>query len=351
MTDSLALATGLPTPSAATQAEQLRTLFRDHLADPRSSWSVGTFGAIAEFHRDAEEHAELSLGEEVFSAHTERGALRLVLAPRLLAYAYETPGSQPGHWNHAVALCLPKDAAVMHRRQHLTELGADAQAVRAQDRAGVLFDMGLGCQQIDVCVRTADAETLAALRAGLGSSLLDPANPLMGAMPRLSPHRVFACHFARAEVYQPVPAPGGVSPAGPHTHVLPKLMREERTYAATIPIPEGWTPCAHLYPAHPMRDAMGQTQPFDAEAHGRFQQLLMQFGDPALWRLKQRVLDALEQGAAPGMGAASLTRHERATARIAIRQWAATHAISTTLSMWTAAFDAAAADAMAGAEE
>lgn len=173
----------------------------------------------------------------------------------------------------------------------------------------------------------------------------------MGAMPRLSPHRVFACHFARAEVYQPVPAPGGVSPAGPHTHVLPKLMREERTHAATIPIPEGWTPCAHLYPAHPMRDAMGQTQPFDAEAHGRFQQLLMQFGDPALWRLKQRVLDALEQGAAPGMGAASLTRHERATARIAIRQWAATHAMSTTLSMWTAAFDGAAADAMAGAEE
>ena len=53
--------------------------------------------------------------------------------------------------------------------------------------------------------------------------MLHPVRTLMGAMPRLSPHRVFACHFARAEVYQPVPAPGGVSPAGPHTHVLPKL--------------------------------------------------------------------------------------------------------------------------------
>ena len=30
-------------------------LIRRHLTDPQSSWAIGTFGAIAEFHRDPDE--------------------------------------------------------------------------------------------------------------------------------------------------------------------------------------------------------------------------------------------------------------------------------------------------------
>lgn len=329
--------------SGATPVEQLRGLFAEHIGDWRTSWSVGTFGAIAEFHRDADEPVELARDEHEVVAFTTRGAVRLNVMPGLRAFAYETVAGQPDHWNHAVALCLPRNLAAMSRRGLLTELGGDAGAIRPQDRGALLFDMGLGCQQIDVCVRSADAGVQAALRAGVGRSLLDPSNPLMSEMPRLSPHRVFACRFGRVEVYQPVPPPDGTSPLGPHTHVLPKLMREERTHAATVPIPEDWVPCAHLFPAHPTRDALGRAQPFDDDAHQRFQRLLMQFADPGLWQLKRRVEEALEQGQGPSIEREHLSRHERATVRVALRQWAAAGRAGKALPSWAAAFEGIAA--------
>ena len=35
-------------------------LIADQLADPEAQWSLGTFGAIAEFMRDADEPAEIA---------------------------------------------------------------------------------------------------------------------------------------------------------------------------------------------------------------------------------------------------------------------------------------------------
>lgn len=328
----------------ATAAEQLHSLFSEYVDDSQASWSVGTFGAIAEFHRDADEAAEVVIDGSAYCAFTRRGAVRLTMVPGLRAFAYETVGSQPGQWSHAIALCLPSGSATMHRRERLTELGADTNAVRSEDRTALLFDMGLACPQVDLCVRSANPEVLARLRAGAGRSLLEPDNALMGEMPRLSPHRVFVCRFARVEVYQPVPPPDGTSPMGPHTHVLPKLMREGRTHSANAPIPAGWVPCAHLYPPHPARDAHGRPQPFNAQVHRRFQQLLMQHGDPVLWQLKRRVIDAIDQSEPPWMKAADLSRHQRAAVRIGVRQAAVAGKPPVALSAWLAQFETSADD-------
>ena len=62
----------------------------------------------------------------------------------------------PESWNHRVALCLPEDGCAKNRRAVLTELGADTQALREQDRGASLFDLGLGALQVDVCVRAID---------------------------------------------------------------------------------------------------------------------------------------------------------------------------------------------------
>ena len=313
------LASTIPDITDATPTPRLRALFSEHIADPHSSWSVGTFGAVAEFHRDADEAVELSIGEDRYAAATARGALRIELVPGLRAFAYETLGGH-GQWSHAVALCLPKNAAARHGRRLLAELGSDEGAVRPQDRGAVLFDMGLACLQVDVCVRSAEPDVVAALRAGRGRSLLEHGNRLMTEMPKLSPHRVFVCHFARAEVYQPVPPPDGVSPSGPHTHVLPRLMREDRTHAATVPIPEGWVPCAHCTLTS-ARDAEGRERPFEAVVHERFQSLLEQLGDPVLWDLKQRVLQALDAGCDPSIEPGAMSHQERTAVRVALRQW------------------------------
>lgn len=328
----------------ATPTDAMQALLARHVVDAGTSWSVGTFGAIAEFHRDPDEPATVTVDRDRLAVSTARGAMSLHVVPQLRAFAYETPGGHGRAWGHAVALCLPSPLAFGHRRQCLTELGHDEDAIRTEDRAAVLFDVGLGCAQVDICVRSASVDVVSALRADVGRSILDTRSTLMADMPRLSPHRVFATSFARVEVYQPVPPPDGITPSGPHTHVLPQLIREHRTHAATVPIPEGWVPCAYLYPAHPAVDDEGHAHPFDAAAHATFQALLSQYGDVGLLATKTAVLDALDRGDTTPMDPSTLTRHARATVRVTLRQWAMTHPPTDALRRWVDVFDASGGD-------
>lgn len=120
---------------------------------------------------------------------------------------------------------------------------------------------------------------------------------LAARMPELSPHRVVLARFARAEVYSPIPVPEGTSPTGPHTHLLPKLLASGRTHPATEPIPEGWVPCAHLFPAHPLYDVNGASRAFVAQAHRGFQQLLRRYGDQSAVGHKDALVAAIRAGA------------------------------------------------------
>jgi hypothetical protein len=96
----------------------------------------------------------------------------------------------------------------------IQELGPDSMAVRPEDRDSILFDLGLGALQVDVCVRASEPELLSALRAGAGRSIFDIGNPATAAIFEASPHRVFVTRIGRAEVYQPIPTVGGKSPDG-----------------------------------------------------------------------------------------------------------------------------------------
>ena len=307
------------------------------LSDPEAQWSLGTFGAIAEFMRDADEPAEIAQTEQSMAVVTPRGGIRLADVSGLRAIAFETITTSS--WSQRVAFCLPEAAAKMNRRGALTELGPDTQALRAQDRDALLFDLGLGAHQVDCCVRTADAELIAGLRAHAGRSLFEPGNSAMGLILRHNPHRVFATRAGRAEIYQPIPPPGGTAPEGPHTHVLPKLLAHNRTHAATEPIPKGWVSCAHLYPAHPLHDGHGRARPFDARRHGTFQRLLSRHGNIEHVRLKRNVVKALNAGAGPEAIAMPDDRHAQAAIRVALRQIKASDGTSPGLTAWFAAHD------------
>ena len=320
------------------QAVDLDTMLRCYLGDPAASWGLGTFGAVAEFHRTSDESASIDTGATL-QVVTARGALRIGSTQAVHAWAYEQPGHASESWSHVLTLCLPTASSTMRRRTVLTECGPDYEALRPQDRSAVLFDLGLGTAQVDVCVRTADPETLAHLRAGLGRSLFAPDNPLMQVMPRLSPHRVFICRFARLEVYQRIPDHGETPPEGPHTHVLPHLLRHQRSHPATAPIPDGWVPCLSLYPANPVYDALGHPRPFDCTAYKAFQTLLRDFGDPALVRLKAEVMQAVRAGQGPDSFALPASRAARATVRVALRQLTHTEGDSPALAAWRQAFD------------
>jgi hypothetical protein len=317
--------------------DNLMDFLAGQLADIEAGWSVGTFGAIAEFTRDAGEPAELHQTCDRISVVTNKGGLRIVSRRELRLIASESLTSES--WSHRVALCLPQDFCAMSQRTTLTEIGPDGGALRTQDRNGVLFDLGLGTLQIDACIRVGEPDVVAALRSRTGKSVFAPENDVTRIILAANPHRVFVSRIGRAEVFQPIPPPGGRSPDGPHTHVLPKLLAHGRTHAATEPLPEGWIPCAHLYPAHPLRDQLGRMRAFRREHHAAFQALLERYGVPELVTLKRQVLEAAAVGRGPDTMSLRSDRFARATVRVALRQLSALEPLSPALIGWLSAHD------------
>jgi len=285
-------------------------LVHRHLDDPGTGWSVGVPGAIAEFVRDP--------GEPYDGGATPRGAIRLAPPDGTVAVAYRTPAGPDLGWNHAVAFCVPT-ASTAPGRTVLTELGPDVRAVRPSDRDGVLFDLGLGSPAVEACVRVSDHDLLEALRPCTGRPVFaSGAGALLVAH---SPHRVFRGPAGRIEVFAAIPPPDGRSPDGPHTHLLPHLLG--RTHPATVPVPEGTVPVAHLYPAHPHQDLDGRPRPFDAGRDAAFSALLARFGDPALVALDAAVTEAVRAGHGPDAVPVPATPPARATVAVAVRRLAA----------------------------
>ena len=316
-------------------------LLHQEISNPDTQWSLGTFGAIAEFSRDRDEPVRLVQSAETVSAVTPRGGITIKSHPASRPFASE--GITRTGWNQRIALCLPKDDCAMNKRVVLTEIGPDHQAPREEDRESVLFDLGLGALQADFCVRIGDRNLTKRLREHAGRAVFEAGNPAMAMILEANPHRVFISRLGRIEVYQPIPPPTGKSPEGPHTHVLPRLLKSGRTHPATEPVPEGLVPCAHLYPAHPARDGLGEARPFDAMRHHAFQQMMAACGDPETLAIKRRVVDAVLAGEPPS--AIAPDRHGRASIRIALRQMRAEGHASATLGAWLASFD------QAGSEE
>lgn len=249
-------------------------LLMRHLAEPTSSWSVGELGVLAEFH-----HHGPPVQPDASTAVTGGGAIRIHARTDIVPLAYETPSANPRLWNHGVVFCLPAEAAGMARRTCVTEIGPDTESILQGARGEMLFDLGLGMRTAEFMVRTSDAALMRILRAACGRRWSDDA-ALNGAIVAASPHRVIVSRLARVEISNPIPAPGGVSPDGPHTHLLPDIMRRARVHDANIPVPAGMLPCLTLYPAHPARDAEGRERAFDAGLHQAYQHLLRRFGHP-----------------------------------------------------------------------
>ena len=310
-------------------------LLGDHMADPSSQWSVGTFGAIAEFMRDGAEPVTLKCVRTSVSAITARGAIRIERCPDLRPVGLEF--SAGVGWSQRVALCLPVGQCAMNRRTALTELGPDKEALREQDRSAILFDLGLDALQIDAAVRIADPAIVARLREHTGRSLFEPGNPAMGFILDANPHRVFIARLGRVEVFQPIPSPDGESPQGPHTHVLAKLLKLKRTHAATELIPKGWVPAGYLYPANPLKDADGRDRPFDRAHHDAFQAIMRAFGDPGWMGLKDRVAAAVAAGQVP-FELPARNRFARLCVRVALSQIEASGAPARSLPAWVATF-------------
>jgi hypothetical protein len=324
-----------------TASRTLRAILRAHLDDRACSWSIGGYGAIAEFHWLPDDHPGHYCGD--FGIVTGAGALTLALRDDVVPHAYQGLSRHPDRWLQGLALCLPWRRARRQARRVLTELGPDEQAVRRQDESAVLFDLGLGLPHVDACVRSDGAELLKLLRAACGRSLLEPGNAVMPAVKEASPHRVFVSELGRVEVYQPIGRPGQQppTPLGPHTHVLPRLLAAGRAGADDNDAPAYHRACAYLYPRHPLMDNLGNPTAYDRDAHARFTMLLERWGDAAFLAEKQRAMRALRAGVAAHRYRAPADAKGRRALRIAIRELAQQAGNAEIIDDWRNRFDRA----------
>ncbi len=322
--------------------EPVGEILKRHLRDPRSTFSVGGFGAIGEFARDPEEPLEEesldSVASGILAVATGRGALRIAIdefKDKIEPRTYEIPSPRSGHWQHGVVFCLPAVLARSRRCTVLTELGPDREAIRAEDRDATLFDMGASVANVDFCIRTRDPVLLGILRRACGLPLIGAKNEAIEAIIDSSPHRVIVSRFARIEVFQEISRIR--TPEGPHTHLLPKLLASGRTHSAHIPVPRHSLPCLSLYPEHPL--GVARCGADGEKAAAAFETLLRRWSAPEYYREKTRARCGLDRGVAPEDYRAPGTRLGRAALRMAIRERGHAGGDSPLLARWAEAFD------------
>jgi hypothetical protein len=301
------------------------------LADPRSGVAVGTFGAIAEFLRPDGATREHEHAGRTHIVRTDGGAARITVTDDVLTRAWRRPTGAGTGWSHAVALCLPAERAAGPARAALTELGPDDGALLDAPDGAVLVDLGLGVAHLEACVRTADADLLARLRAAAGRPL---DAELASALVEAGPTRVFRTALARVEVATPIPPPTGQSPAGPHTHLLPALLAHRRPHAATDPVPDGHVAVATLFPPHPTHDALGREHPVDDDADAAFAAVLEVAGEADEVAWGRHVHDRVGAGAPAEAPPADLSRAGRRGWETALRRRRVLDGPSATLAAW-----------------
>ena len=114
-----------------------------HLLTPDSGWSIGTFGALAEFSRDADEPAEIARTDAGGRVATARGALRIGLKNGVRVVACESPGGHGDGPAGEISFCLPDDEGSRNGRAALTEFGETLRThIRWEEPVGTKTDQG-----------------------------------------------------------------------------------------------------------------------------------------------------------------------------------------------------------------
>jgi hypothetical protein len=321
----------------------LSDLIRRMLGDLEAGWSLGTSGAIAEFHHvegDPAPHVQASPGGgEVVTA---RGALRVKIEPQTQAIAHEGLSGRRDAWTQGIAFCLPRRAAAMGGRFVLTDLGPDREAARPQDRNAILFDIGIGAPHVDFCVRTGDRSLIRLLREGVGAPILAQANPQLEAIKQNSPARVCMSRLGRIEVFQHIGShrQQKPTPMGPHTHVFPaRLAKDLNDPAERSALPDDWLSALDLHPGNPVTDRSGRPRPFDIALHMSFQELLERYAPPGYMEEKLLVAAAVTSGMEPHQLPKGETPAARTARQVVLRQMLHTHPQFTPVRTWLAALD------------
>ncbi|MEM8992764.1 MAG: DUF1289 domain-containing protein [Pseudomonadota bacterium] len=217
------------------------------LRSAAGTWAVGVVGAVAEFSARRGASVAVETDGATIEAVTPSGNLRFLIDDQVRALSFEPP--EKPFERQRIVLAIKRERGRLPVTTALSDLGVDEAAVRPEDRAMRLFDLGLGRKEARFAVRCCPGITETALVAASGL-------PFGEALPRIgpllvkqSPARIVESALGRIEVLTPIPGSGGVSPAGPHTHLLPDHLATGRAMPVGMDLPRAYLPGAIFYPA------------------------------------------------------------------------------------------------------
>jgi hypothetical protein len=128
----------------------LMEVLAEQAADSEVAWSLGTFGALAEFMRDADEPVVLARDDGAVSAVTPRGGLRIARHSDLRPIAWESPTTES--WSHRVALCLAEAQCAMSGRTAFMKSAPTARrCARKTVPASCSISVSAPCMPIFTC--------------------------------------------------------------------------------------------------------------------------------------------------------------------------------------------------------
>ncbi|MBM3611360.1 MAG: DUF1289 domain-containing protein [Alphaproteobacteria bacterium] len=224
------------------RGERLLDAVADRFAAAVGTFVAGVYGAVAEVRRDPDEPYTLARNGFRLMLATARSALRIDAQPWMTAFEIARPDRAP-----LIALAVPTGRAGAAGPAALTALGPDDDALLPRDAGGARFDLGLGRRAARFTIRC-DGETAEAIAPHVGTPWSACLGRIGAAVLRSSPVRVIETPCLRAEVDAVIPPPGGVSPDGPHTHLLPDYIAQGFDTPPTIPLPKDHVLTALFYP-------------------------------------------------------------------------------------------------------
>jgi hypothetical protein len=207
--------------------DEIADIVADLLGRGAGGWSMGVQGALAEFATVEGEQVAVRRTGRTVEALTAGGGIRLTIEDDTVAFA-DGGGS--------VLLAVPR-ARLPAVGERVSTAPTDPGALRPEDGKAVLVDLAVGHAAAAFCVRSADQELVAALRAVEGRTWREALDEVGHLIVAASPHRVVTGPLGRIEVYNPIPQEWGASPEGCHTHLLPALLETGREMAEGVELP------------------------------------------------------------------------------------------------------------------
>ncbi len=274
--------------------------------------SIGGYGAIAEYEGWPIE-VESTDSTINFFSNNEKGAFVATILPNNELFAQESLSSNNRLWHQELVVTEKIGGSTYRSGNKLEEVGLDNQSLAAEGKKHLLFNLGTGLGNSIFCVRTDDRELISVLRNYLGKQITTKNHPAIESVVKASPTRVVISKVGRIEVYQKISRVR--TPKGPHTHLLPELLKEKKTHSQKLVLPPNTMPVLSF---HPRR--ISRLSPLGAKSCQQFDRILKSFGNRDYFNAKIQIIRALRSRESPLKLLSKSSSIENTALRVALIQ-------------------------------